>query len=61
MMSQTQTGNRFGLPVANGPKTTLRRNSVNEQGFGRSLVLSFDPSKGDFGLDFLDFERTSRP
>src|SRR5208337_1164164 len=55
-MGRTSTG----LPVANGPKTTLRRNPINEQGFGQSLVASFWSSKSDLGLDFLDFEMTLR-
>ena len=60
--TQSRAGRSLsGLPVANGPKTTLRRNPINEQGFGRSLVASFWSSKSDFGLDFLDFEMTLRP
>jgi hypothetical protein len=50
-----------GLPVASGPKTTLKRNPINEQDFGRSLIASFWSSKSGFGLDFLDFEMTLRP
>lgn len=52
---------RYDESQANGPKTTLRRNPINEQGFGRCLAASFWSSKSRFGLDFLDLEMTSRP
>ena len=51
----------FGLPVVNGPITTLRCNPMSEQSFGRSLVASFWSPKSDFGLDFHDFKMTIRP
>jgi hypothetical protein len=50
-----------GLHVASGPKTTLRRNPISEQDFGRPLVASFWSSKSDFWLGLFDFKMTLQP
>jgi hypothetical protein len=61
---------RVADPSAEGPfsratvrPVAVRTGTVHPSPFGRrsTLVASFWSSNSDFGLDFLDFEMTSRP